>query len=91
MNDLEFLKRCGVDPDSGNAELALKRRSSFYRRSRFFPLYLWSDAWIIDVIHKELMQNPPLSCPSVKEFFTQDDIKHAREEFARERRSGGPS
>ncbi|UKI34531.1 MAG: hypothetical protein L6W00_14845 [Lentisphaeria bacterium] len=142
MTDLEFLK-------------------SFFRRSRFSSLYLWSDAWIltalllqdrnpiplgavifaadwlnhaiptpyevnhaltllsangfltldanrnllltdrakvfkndsflkarhfnkIDVIHKELMLNPPLSCLSVNEFFTQDDIKHAREEFARE-------
>lgn len=147
MTDLEFLK-------------------SFFRRSRFSSLYLWSDAWIltalllqdrspiplgavifaadwlnhaiptpyevnhaltllsangflildanrnllltdrakvfkndsflkarhfnkIDVIHLELMLNPPLSCLSVNEFFTQDDIKHAREEFARERRSGG--
>lgn len=29
MTDLEFLKGCGVDPDSGNAEPALKLRKYF--------------------------------------------------------------
>ena len=85
---LTLLSANGFLTLDANRNLLLTDRAKVFKNDFFLKTRHFNK---IDVIHKELMLNPPLSCLSVNEFFTQDDIKHAREEFARERRSGGQS
>lgn len=83
---LTMLSANGFLTLDANRNLLLTDRAKVFKNDSFLKARHFNK---IDVIHQELMLNPPLSCLSVNEFFTQDDIKHAREEFARERRSGG--
>ena len=85
---LTLLSANGFLTLDANRNLLLTDQAKVFKNDSFLKARHFNK---IDVIHKELMLNPPLSCPSVNVFFTQDDIKHAREEFARERRSGGQS
>lgn len=83
---LTMLSANGFLTLDANRNLLLTDRAKVFKNDSFLKARHFNK---IDVIHQELMLNPPLFCLSVNEFFTQDDIKHAREEFARERRSGG--